>query len=128
MKWFLIVMKKAFVFKGRARRKEYWMFALIAFLIGIATNVIDLLNGWMLTPAIGVLSALFSLLIFLPNISVSVRRMHDLGYSGWWVMIILLPILGPLLLLMMFCYDGESFPNRFGPNPKDTLEEATHDL
>lgn len=128
MKWFLIVMKKAFVFKGRARRKEYWMFALIAFLIGIATNVIDLLNGWMLTPAIGVSSALFILLTFIPNLSVSVRRMHDLGYSGWWVLIILLPILGPLLLLMMFCYDGEDFPNRFGPNPKDTLEEANHDL
>jgi len=128
MKWFLIVMKKAFVFKGRARRKEYWMFTLIALLIGIATSTIDILNGWMLNPNIGLLSGILSLLIFLPNISVSVRRMHDLGYSGWWVLIILLPILGPLLLLMMFCYDGENFPNRFGPNPKGTLDEATHDL
>jgi len=128
MKWFWIVMKKAFVFKGRARRKEYWMFALITFLIALATNVLDLLNGWMLTPAIGILSAIFSLLVFIPNISVSVRRMNDLGYSGWWVLIILIPILGPLLLLMMFCYDGEDTQNRFGPNPKDTLKGVSHDL
>jgi uncharacterized membrane protein YhaH (DUF805 family) len=60
----------------------------------------------------------FSLLIFLPSLAVSVRRLHDIGMNGWWVLLNLVP-LGGLVLLVLFCQDSQPGDNNYGPNPKE---------
>lgn len=121
MKWFWIVMKKAAVLEGRARRKEYWMFTLVSCVIVFGLTVADYILGWMLMPDVGVLSTIASLIFLVPNIAVSVRRLHDIGKSGWWLLLFFVPIIGPIALLVMFCFDSEAYANRFGVNPKYNL-------
>lgn len=103
---YLEVLKKYAVFKGRARRKEYWMFVLINFLIMIAFGYIDNVLGT--SP---LLSLVYNLAIMIPSIAVAVRRMHDSNHSGWWILV---PIVGLVFLFK----DGTPGNNRFGPSPK----------
>ncbi|MGW7773260.1 DUF805 domain-containing protein [Pseudomonas machongensis] len=103
---FIEVMKKYAVFKGRARRKEYWMFFLISILISFCIGFVEGLLG-----APQVISNLFSLAIVLPSIAVGVRRMHDGDHSGWWLLV-------PIANLVFLIQDGTQGPNRFGPSPK----------
>lgn len=117
MEWYLDVLKKYVVFEGRARRKEYWMFFLfnliIAFVIGFAEGLLG---------AAGTVSTLYSLAIFLPSLAVTVRRLHDTDRSGWWILICLIPLVGPLVLLYFLVLEGVSQSNEYGDNPK--LETA----
>ncbi|SFC93087.1 DUF805 domain-containing protein [Tropicimonas isoalkanivorans] len=102
-------------FSGRARRPEYWWFALFNFLGSIISQMIDrLLFG----PDVGVLAAIWGLALLLPSIAVGVRRLHDLEKSGWWLLIALIPIIGFLVLLYWFVQKGTEGPNRFGPEPR----------
>lgn len=96
-------------FSGRARRPEYWWFALFVF-IG---NVVFAIIG------IDLLGALWGLALLLPSIAVGVRRLHDLDKSGWWLLIGLIPLIGFLVLLYFFVQPGTSGANRFGPEPRD---------
>jgi uncharacterized membrane protein YhaH (DUF805 family) len=101
-------------FSGRASRFEYWYFALFLFVVGLLTALIDLLAF----PAIewSPVNTLFSLATFLPSISISVRRLHDIDRTGWWVLIAL-TIVGIILLLVWACTRGTVGSNRFGPDP-----------
>jgi uncharacterized membrane protein YhaH (DUF805 family) len=115
MNWYLEVIRKYAVFQGRARRKEYWMFflfnILIAFGLGFAVGLLTTLLG--LDPSlVGTTSTIYNLAILIPGIAVGIRRMHDIGRSGWW-------ILFPVVNLVMFCLDSQSGPNEYGPNPKE---------
>jgi uncharacterized membrane protein YhaH (DUF805 family) len=110
--WYMIVMKKYAVFEGRARRKEYWMFFLCNFLIGIVLGVIEQATGLQ-----GILSNIYNLAVFIPSIAVGIRRMHDSDHSGWWFIV---PIAG---LIFLF-YDGTRGENRFGPDPKEAPAPA----
>ena len=92
-------------FSGRARRSEFWWWALFAFLMGILT-VIPIL-GW-----------LIALAMLLPNLAMQVRRLHDTGHSGWWWFIGLIPIIGFIVLLIFYVTDSKPGPNQWGPNPK----------
>jgi uncharacterized membrane protein YhaH (DUF805 family) len=113
MDWYLKVLKNYVGFSGRARRKEYWMFALFNIIIGFVIGFIEgLLN------LVGVLSTLYSLAIFLPSLAVGVRRLHDTGRSGWWLLISLIPLIGIIILLVFFCEDSKENENQYGPNPK----------
>lgn len=88
MKWWMTCIKKYVTFEGRARRKEYWMFVLFNAIFMLAAMLLDvLLFGASLTnPAKPrFLSSLYGLFVFLPSLSVMVRRLHDIGRSGWWV-------------------------------------------
>lgn len=118
MKWFIETMKKAFNFSDRSRRKEYWMFMLIAFLITFVLTIVDAVAGLELAPEVGILSTLFSLLILIPSLSVTFRRLHDTGKSGWWILIALVPVIGWIVLLIFTVQDSETGSNRFGVNPK----------
>lgn len=112
MNWYLDVLKKYATFSGRARRKEYWMFTLISFIVSIALSII----GAMLNlPAIGYI---YSLAVLLPCLGVMARRLHDTGRSGWWILLMFIPIIGAIALLIFFCQDSEKQTNTFGPNPK----------
>lgn len=105
-------------FSGRARRKEYWMFALFYVLlytiISIVANV--------LPESVGSLVLLvFVLGLFIPCLSALVRRLHDTGRSGWWILLQIIPIIGPIVIFIFCVLDGEPTENEYGPNPKATL-------
>lgn len=119
MGWYLEALKKYAVFGGRARRKEYWMFFLINFIISIVLTLIDNLIGTFSYQAgVGVLQSLYSLAVLIPSLAVTVRRLHDTGRSGWWILIGLIPLIGGLVLLVFMVLDSEPGANKYGPNPK----------
>jgi uncharacterized membrane protein YhaH (DUF805 family) len=119
MSWYVEVLKKYAVFDGRARRKEYWMFFLINLVITIVLIFIDSLMGTYSPQAgLGLLSGLYSLAVLIPSIAVTVRRLHDTGRSGWWILIALIPLIGGIVLLIFMVLDSEPQANRYGPNPK----------
>jgi uncharacterized membrane protein YhaH (DUF805 family) len=112
MNYYLDVLKKYAVFEGRARRKEYWMFVLCN---AIITIILDILFHFLDAPF---LILLYALAVLLPNIGVSIRRLHDTGRTGWWLLIGLIPLVGAIILLVFFITDSEPGPNQYGPNPK----------
>ena len=113
MNWYLDVLKKYAVFNGRSRRKEYWMFFLINIVIAI---VLGFIEGIMGSP--GVISSLYSLAVLLPEIGVSIRRLHDTNRSGWWLFISLVPIIGAIILIVYMVQDSQPGENQYGQNPK----------
>ncbi len=124
MSWWLSAMKKYVDFSGRARRKEYWMFILFNLIFAFVTIVLDGLLGINDSQGIGVFYSLFSLVILLPTLSVTVRRLHDVGKSGWWIFISVIPFIGGLWLLILTLTDGQPGANRFGENPKLVLVDS----
>ena len=119
MNWYLTVLKKYAVFSGRARRKEYWFFVLFNVIIAIVLSVIDGVAGTMSADTgFGLLSGLYSLAVLIPGIAVAVRRLHDRGRSGWWLLIAFIPLIGAIVLLVFFVQDSEAGDNDYGPNPK----------
>jgi uncharacterized membrane protein YhaH (DUF805 family) len=119
MNWYLGAWKKSFNFVGRAGRSEYWTFLLINLLITVALGVADVSLGTFNGEAgIGVMSGLYSLAILVPSVAVLVRRLHDLGYSGWWGFVSVIPYIGSLLLLVVTARIGNIGPNHYGPDPK----------
>ncbi|MBO5716803.1 MAG: DUF805 domain-containing protein [Alistipes sp.] len=112
MKWYLKCWSQYADFTGRARRTEYWMFALVNF--GIAL-LLELILGFTF---LYFLTYAYSLAIFIPSLAVCVRRLHDIGRSGWWYLIGLIPVIGWILLIVWFCTDSQPGANKWGPNPK----------
>ncbi len=120
MNWYLDVLKQYAVFQGRARRKEYWMFTLFSMLIYIGLMIIEGILGMGGEGGLGLLSILYSLAVLLPSIGVTIRRLHDTGRSGWWLLISLVPIVGGIVLLVFLILDSQPGSNQYGPNPKET--------
>lgn len=114
MEWYLKALRQYADFEGRARRKEYWMFTLFNLIFVILALVIDGLIG---TGAI--LYFIYVLATLIPNLSVSVRRLHDVGKSGWMYLIALIPLVGFIWLLVLLVTDSEPGDNIYGPNPKE---------
>lgn len=107
-------------FSGRARRSEYWYFALFSFLVGVATNILDSVIGTDYDGASsgGLLNTVAGLALFLPGLAAGVRRLHDIDKSGWWILIGIIPIVGWILVIVWFCTDSKP-DNQYGPNPKN---------
>ena len=135
MNWYLKVLKQYTRFNGRARRKEYWYFQLINFLIFLFLTILALLfasfsqqsdtisNGIpSIVIIIGLLRTIYSLGVLLPSLAVNIRRLHDIGKSGWWCLIGIIPIVGSLILLYFLVQDSEPGANRFGRNPKESID------
>jgi uncharacterized membrane protein YhaH (DUF805 family) len=120
MDWYLDVLKNRYAkFDGRARRKEYWMFALFNFLIAVALSIVDgILHLKVGMYGMGVLGTLYALALLIPNIAISIRRLHDTDRSGWWLLILLVPIIGAIVLLVFMVLAGTAGENRYGPDPK----------
>jgi uncharacterized membrane protein YhaH (DUF805 family) len=130
MEWMLLPYRRYAEFSGRSRRKEFWMFMLFTVLVSLAIDVLFgnpsyQRLGWnvgfatSLSGPGSVLRGLFGLFNFVPSLAVSVRRLHDIDRSGWWLLLYLLPILGWFVLLVFYCLDSNSGPNRYGPDPKE---------
>ena len=107
MEWYLKALKNYAVFNGRARRKEYWMFVLF--------NTIFIFIGSLLHPMLFI-TYVFAILI--PSIAVVVRRLHDVGKSGVFYFVSLIPFVGPIWLLVLLCTEGDADVNKYGPPPK----------
>jgi uncharacterized membrane protein YhaH (DUF805 family) len=101
-------------FKGRAARSEYWFWTLFAVLLTVAGQTAD--TALFESPNPGLFAPLVDLGLLLPGWAVSVRRLHDLDRTGWWLLLVF-TIVGILLLLIWNCVRGTSGPNRFGPDP-----------
>ncbi|KVM85768.1 DUF805 domain-containing protein [Burkholderia stagnalis] len=106
-------------FDGRARRAEYWYFALLTFIVSIACQLVTMVGRSENTIALllAIAALLVSLALIVPSLSVTVRRLHDIGRSGWFLLIALIPIVGGIILLVWMCSRGNNGPNRFGPDP-----------
>jgi uncharacterized membrane protein YhaH (DUF805 family) len=119
MNWYIDVLKKYAVFTGRAQRAEYWYFALFNLLIMIALTVIDsLLGTYNPAAGLGLFSGIYALAVLLPAIGVAIRRLHDTSRTGWWVLLALIPVIGPIVLIVFFVMDSTPGENQYGPNPK----------
>ncbi|KVE09174.1 MULTISPECIES: DUF805 domain-containing protein [Burkholderia] len=113
------VLNKYATFEGRARRAEYWYFALLSCVLSIVGQIIGAAgrDGGLITLLLLGAISLVSLALIVPGIAVSVRRLHDTGRSGWFLLLALIPIVGSILLLVWMCSRGTEGPNRFGADP-----------
>ena len=118
MHWFTDVIKKYAEFSGRARRKEFWMFVLIGWVISVALSIIDRAIGTSNSSGSGLLGSLFSLAILLPSLAVAARRLHDTGRSGKWLFLIFAIVVGWIVLLVWYIQEGNAGDNQYGPDPK----------
>jgi uncharacterized membrane protein YhaH (DUF805 family) len=107
MHWYTDVLKKYAVFDGRARREEFWMFTLFNLIISLGIALIA-----------APLYLLYSLIVLLPHLAVTVRRLHDTARNGWWLLIVLIPLVGPIMILVFTALDSDPEENQYGANPK----------
>lgn len=122
-------------FTGRAQRSEFWWFWLFNVIVVMVLNIVDNAVGWVIdlgtetlqtasgpitfaTGDLGALSTIWALVVFLPMLSVTIRRLHDSNRSGWWWWIGFVPCVGFIVLLVFLLLDSTPGDNRFGPNPK----------
>jgi uncharacterized membrane protein YhaH (DUF805 family) len=149
MKYYLDVLKKYAVFTGRASRQEFWMFVLFNVIIGIVLSIVDNLAGSTYTYYIsstgvplkvGYIQNIYSLIVLLPNLGVSVRRLHDVNKSGLLILLVFVPVVlfmwtfftGAYMLMLLFalvmlgfgiwllvlyCTEGTRGPNKYGEDP-----------
>jgi len=113
MNYYLDVLKKYATFSGRARRKEYWMFVLINAIVVMAISLIEYAAG-----TNGIIGYIYGLALIIPMSAVTVRRLHDIGKSGFWYFICLIPLIGSIWLLVLLCTDSQPGQNQFGANLK----------
>ena len=119
MTWALMPLQKYAVFSGRSRRKEFWMFVLFTFIVEIVLAIIDAIIGTYNTAiGIGLLSGLFYLAILVPSIALNTRRLHDIGKSGWFQLLFIIPIVGFILWIIWMVRDSDDGVNKYGPSPK----------
>jgi len=122
MNWYLKAFNKYATFSGRAQRSEYWFYILF-YIIGVFTlTIVDFLIGtYNEEVGMGVLGGIFMLVHFLPGLAVSIRRLHDIGKSGWWYLLNLIPLIGPIVIIIFSVLDSEE-DNVYGPNPKSLIK------
>ena len=101
-------------FEGRARRNEFWMFVLIASVISLGTFVVD----GVLFPQKFLITNLFLLAVLVPSVAVGVRRLHDTGRSGWWLLLTFAFIFGLIALIILLALDSNIGDNDYGPSEK----------
>ena len=113
MNYYTQVLSKYAEFNGRARRSEYWYFVLINIVISIVIYLVDAGIG-----SFGVLGIIYTLGILIPGIAVGVRRLHDTGRSGWYLLLAFIPFIGAIILLIFMAQDSVAGENEYGQYPK----------
>jgi len=94
------------------------MFILVNFIFALVLSIVDKILGWEWASGEGVLTSIYGLFILLPSWAVQFRRLHDTDRSAWWLLLLLIPIVGWIVILIFNCQSGTPGENRFGPDPK----------
>lgn len=124
--WYLTALKKYAVFTGRARRKEFWYFFLFNNLILIALTILGSLFRSANGPSLfSVLAAIYAIATIVPALAVSARRLHDINLSGWFCLLVFIPLVGGIILLVLCVQDSKPAENQYGPNPKEGPDYST---
>jgi uncharacterized membrane protein YhaH (DUF805 family) len=114
-----ICFEKYATFRGRAPRAEFWYWTLFVVIVELvvlfAAGTVDAMNGIVVARPIA--EVLLFLVFFLPGLAVAVRRLHDRDRSGWWYLLVLIPVVGAIILFVWYCMRGTRAANRFGPDP-----------
>jgi uncharacterized membrane protein YhaH (DUF805 family) len=114
----ICLQRKYATFQGRARRSEYWFFALFTVLVSIVAGVLDSVLGLRSENySTGPIQGILQLALLVPTLAVGARRLHDTGRTGWWQLIGVIPFIGLIILIVFFAQDSQP-ENRYGPNPK----------
>lgn len=103
-------------FQGRSSRSEYWWWVLFVAILSFCIGIIEGILGFSMT-AVQTTSGILSLVLLLPGLGLSVRRLHDIGKSGWWILLGFIPLVGTIILIIWFARDSEMTGNRYGPVP-----------
>lgn len=121
--WKKVVFKNYANFTGRARRAEYWWFVLFHIILVFSVYAFVIIANVNENIFLGSISAVLVFIVFLgtliPNLAVVVRRLHDLNKSGWNFLLYFIPLVGPILMLVWLCTEGDRFANRYGDDPKN---------
>jgi len=94
-------------FNGRSRRSEYWWVCLFNMIVGFIIGMILPDFSW-----------IWSVIILVPTLSLCVRRLHDIGKSGWWYLVVMIPLVGGIIMIVWFCQDSHPGQNQWGYSPK----------
>jgi uncharacterized membrane protein YhaH (DUF805 family) len=122
MNWYLKVLRQYADFGGRARRKEYWMFVLFNMIFAFGAIILDNVLGIAIDGiGYGPLYGLYALAVLIPGLAAAVRRLHDIGKSGWMILIALIPLVGAIWLLVLLVTDSSPGENQYGANPKEVF-------
>jgi uncharacterized membrane protein YhaH (DUF805 family) len=117
MHWYTDVIRKYAVFNGRAARPEFWWFVLFNVIISAAIQLVfSAIAGHSTGQAVG---ELYSLAVLLPSLGVGIRRLHDTNRTGWWYLLVFIPIIGWIVLIVFLAMASDPGPNNYGPNPQN---------
>lgn len=111
MNYYLLAFKKYNLFSGRAHREEYWHFIFVNIIIILGLGMIEGMLGIAPSTDVSILVSIYQLIIFIPSVSIGVRRMHDVNKSGWFLLI-------PIYNIILAITDGDEGNNKYGPDPK----------
>ena len=100
-------------FSGRASRSEYWWYALFTFILSAAIGIIFCWSQ----DTMNIVNGIVNLALLLPGLGLAVRRLHDIGKSGWWLLLAFIPLIGAIILIVWFCQNSQMEPNEYGPIP-----------
>ena len=107
-----VCLAEYFTFRGRASRSEYWFFALFMLLMSIGGEIADNLSGFRIAPDVGLFGTILAIALFIPSLAVTSRRFHDAGWSFWWYLMVLLPVIGWIFIFYVLV-TRDQLPNRF---------------
>jgi uncharacterized membrane protein YhaH (DUF805 family) len=110
--WKVVVLERFAQFTGRAGRAEYWWFFLANLIVSLVLAALSRASV-----VFAILSVIYGLAVLIPSIAVGIRRLHDTGKSGWWILLALIPFVGYIILLVFFAMEGTPGPNQYGPPP-----------
>ncbi|MDD2647034.1 MAG: DUF805 domain-containing protein [Patescibacteria group bacterium] len=117
MKYYLMVIRNYLGFSGRASRKEYWNFVLWNFIIGVLLGIIAAIIG----DKDRIINLLYGLAVLTPSLAVGARRLHDINFSGWWLLLGLIPFIGAIILAIFALKNSQPGDNKYGSSPKVAL-------
>jgi len=140
MEWMILPLKRYFDFRGRSRRREFWMFVVLEIVLITIAMFVDVALGYGQADSYahatdgysagfsvnsqGPVTIIAMLALFIPAIAVAARRLHDTERSAWWLLLFFVPLFGWIALLVFYCLEGTSGPNRFGEDPKGRAPTA----
>jgi len=112
---YFFVLKKYMVFTGRASRKEFWMFVLVNFVIGVIFSILTRIP--ILKVLFWIVYILFGLAILIPSIALGIRRLHDINYTGWLILLCIIPVVNIIVIFLLCVIEGNEYDNQYGASP-----------